>query len=112
MPSYTKVSSDQPLLECTIGDHFEVIVERFPTVTPYRRQVRFSQRLCELISGDIPPALRRVGPDLEESGRANVQCRAQIPLGIHANHCQLILISMLDCSPVHTVVSPVASADR
>jgi fatty-acyl-CoA synthase len=30
MPSYTHVSSDQPLLECTIGDHFEVIVERFP----------------------------------------------------------------------------------
>ena len=30
MPSYTQVSSDQPLLECTIGDHFEAIVERFP----------------------------------------------------------------------------------
>lgn len=30
MPSYTKVSSDQPLLECTIGDHFEVTVARFP----------------------------------------------------------------------------------
>ena len=30
MPSYTQVSSDQPLLECTIGDHFEGMVERFP----------------------------------------------------------------------------------
>ena len=30
MSSYTKVSSDQPLLECTIGDHFEAIVARFP----------------------------------------------------------------------------------
>ena len=29
MPSYTQVSSDLPLLECTIGDHFEGIVERF-----------------------------------------------------------------------------------
>ena len=29
MSSYTQVSSDLPLLECTIGDHFEGIVERF-----------------------------------------------------------------------------------
>ncbi|SDM54250.1 fatty-acyl-CoA synthase [Cryobacterium flavum] len=29
MSSYTQVTSDLPLLECTIGDHFEGIVERF-----------------------------------------------------------------------------------
>ncbi|KGJ80786.1 AMP-binding protein [Cryobacterium roopkundense] len=30
MLSYTDAPSDQPLLECTIGDHFELIVARFP----------------------------------------------------------------------------------